>query len=210
MSTDAKPVSAPADIKALASQWFEIATEYANAHRLEARRLQSRNWLVGTPSVLLSAIVGTSIFAGIQQAAHSETFKWLLAGASMAAAGLASLVTFYDLAQRATKHKIASEEYSELARRLQLLVASSAQNTLDGWTRALESVSQRLDAIGRRVELPPSMVVLRKEVHEIHEIKGMLPGGSSREVVYVSEPKVQREGFEDELRSIPRNSANNL
>ncbi|WP_437306561.1 SLATT domain-containing protein [Sorangium sp. So ce388] len=217
---DSEP--APADVKYLALKWCNIAVAYADAHRSEATSLQRMNRRIGAPSVALSAIVGTSIFAGIQQAAQSDTLKWLLAVASMTAAGLAALVTFHNYAERATKHKVASEEYAEVVRRLQLIMTSVNRNNPEGWIRSLGSISQTLDAIGRRVEIPSKVVehiVVPSASPPLGDdrslggaVAGSAPGGPLRlgpppiapevAVPHGSKPGLQRAGFEDELERL--------
>ncbi|XXY17630.1 SLATT domain-containing protein [Sorangium sp. So ce216] len=214
---DSEP--APADVKYLALKWCHIAAAYADAHRSEATSLQRMNRRIGAPSVALSAIVGTSIFAGIQQAAQSDTLKWLLAVASMTAAGLAALVTFHNYAERATKHKVASEEYAEVVRRLQLMMTSASRNNPEGWIRSLGSLSQTLDAIGRRVEIPSKVVepiVVPSASPPLGDDRSL--GGAygsagglqlglptiAPEVAVPHGPKpgLQRAGFEDELERL--------
>ena len=71
------------------------------------------------------------------------------------------------------------------------------------WRNVLDGYSQRLESIGRRADLPSSMIVIKEEVHEW---KGMLPGGSKKEVVKVKTPRIPREGFVEELESVYTNA----
>ena len=56
-----------------------------------------------------------------------------------------------------------------------------------------------MDAIGQRVDIPRSMVVVKVETHQV---MGALPGGSRVEIVRVEIPKLQRTGFPSELEDL--------
>lgn len=188
---------APCDVNELLAKWISTAQAYSSAHRAEAVALRKQHNYLGAPSVALSAIVGTSIFAAIQDAAQSPPLKWLLAMLSMSAAALAALITFYNFAERSANHRIASEEYEDTARRLQILTTSITSMAPTDWRNILDGYSQRLEAIGRRADIPSSMVVITEEVREY---KGFTVG--SRQVVKVSSPKLQRVGFPSELEEV--------
>lgn len=190
---------APSDVGELLGKWLFTAQTYAAAHRIEAVKLKKRHMLSGAPSVVISAVVGTSIFAGIQEAAQSVGLKWFLACLSMTAAGLAALVTFYNYAERSTRHKIASEEYDDTARRLEILRTSVSEMLPAEWRNVLDGYSQRLEAIGKRVDLPESMTVITKETIET---LSAFPGGERTETILTRHPKLPREGFPDELERV--------
>jgi hypothetical protein len=147
---------APADVSELLTKWIETAHENAMAHRKEAIVLKRRYTQIGAPSVVLSAVVGTSIFAAIQEAAQSFALKSLLALLSMIAAALAALITFFSFQERAAIHRIASEEYDDMALRLEVPRTSLIAMAPEGWRNVLDGYSQTLEAIGRRAALPDS------------------------------------------------------
>jgi hypothetical protein len=147
----------PADVEELVSEWIRVAKAYGAAHARDALTLATRHKVIGAPSVAASAIVGTSIFASLQGAPAAPAVKWALAMLSMAAAGLAALVTFHDFAERSTRHRIASEEYLAVARALEIVKTSVTRMPPSEWRSLLDGHSQRLEAIGTRVDLPSSM-----------------------------------------------------
>jgi len=148
---------APKDVRQLLSKWISTARHYAEAHQQEAIALKKWHMRLGAPSVVISAIVGTSIFTAIQHAAQSSRLRWLLAILSMSAAALAALVTFYNYAARSAAHRIASQEYEDVCHRLEILTTSITTMAPADWRNLLEGYSQRLEAIGRRVDLPCSI-----------------------------------------------------
>lgn len=196
-----EPISAPKDVTSLLAKWIIVAAAYEKAHKSEAIALKKRHYTIGAPSAVLSAIVGTSIFAAIQEAAKSASLKTLLAALSISASACAALVTFYGLAERSTNHKIASSEYDEIKRQMETMTTSITQMAPDEWRKTLEGVAQRLEAIARRVDPPSMLVSVQKEVREIALLgAGQMSAAPRRkEVVTVRHPKVPRKGFAEEL-----------
>jgi len=190
----------PSDVSSLLVKWINNAQQYSEAHLQESIILQKRHTIIGAPSVALSSIVGTSIFAGIQEAAQSVELKWILAGLSMGAAALAALVTFYNMAARAASHRIVSEEYQDVIRRLEILKTSISQMPPADWRNILEGYSQRLESIGRRADMPNSMTIITKEKRVISN--GATTSGSHEITVKVRSPKVQCEGYVNELEFV--------
>lgn len=162
-NSDQQRMGIPSDVSALLEKWITTASEYSKAHRREARILQKRHVQIGAPSVGLSAVVGTSIFAAIQEATNTPVLKWTLALLSMAAAALAALLTFYNHGEKSANHKNAHEEYEDVGRQLDLLKTSITRMSPTDWKNILEGYSQRLEAIGKRAPIPESMIVNKLE-----------------------------------------------
>jgi hypothetical protein len=191
----AQAVNAPSDVGQLLAKWLSTAREYAHAHLMEAVALKKLHWRIGGPSVAISIIVGTSIFADMQGGAQSVALKCLLSLLSVSAAVLAGIVTFYNYAERSTRHKIASEEYEDTARRLEILQTSITKMRPTEWRNVLDGFSQRLEAIGKRVDLPASMTVT---VERVSELKAFT--GKGRIVKHTEQcAKLPRDGFPEEL-----------
>lgn len=157
MTSEPVKMDIPANVQELVSKWIRSASAYGVAHASESAVLTRRHTRIGAPSVALSAIVSTSIFAAIQEAAESSSLKWILALLSMVAASLAAIVTFYNYAAMGMRHKVAAEEYKDVARRLEVLKTSIANMEPNEWRNVLEGYSQQLEGIGKRVDLPSAM-----------------------------------------------------
>ena len=117
------------------------------AHYLSADHFGARKYWLGIPAVILSTLVGTSVFATVQK--QPDLWLQITVGlASVAAALLASLQTFLGYAERAEKHRIAGAKYGALGRELeQLLVAGTAPSP-----ETMSEVRKRLDDLA--VESP--------------------------------------------------------
>lgn len=103
--------------------WYERVAVTQRAHYLSADHFGARKYWLGIPAVVLSTLVGTSVFATVQK----QPAFWLqitVGLASVAAALFASLQTFLGYSERAEKHRIAGAKYGALGRELEQLRAS--------------------------------------------------------------------------------------
>ena len=102
----------------LMNEWYRRVAVTQYAHYLSANHFGTRNYWLGIPTVILSAFVGTSVFATIQ--AQPEIWLQIVVGiSSIAAAVLASLQTLLGYSERAEKHRIAGAKYGSLGRQLE-------------------------------------------------------------------------------------------
>lgn len=96
------------------------AHRMARAQYLAGKRSHSMHTLLGIPVVVLTAVVGTTIFASLGASPDSRLV--IVAGlVSLLAAALAALQTFLGFAQRAEKHRTAAAAYGTLKHELDLL-----------------------------------------------------------------------------------------
>jgi hypothetical protein len=82
--------------------WYQRVAVTQRAHYYSAEHFGARKYWLGIPAVVLSTLVGTSVFATIQ----TQPQLWLQIAvglASVAAALLASLQTFLGYSERAEK-----------------------------------------------------------------------------------------------------------
>lgn len=90
------------------------------AHYAAGRRHARFHLWLGLPVIILGTIVGTSVFATLQQS--TETWLKITVGLlSVAAAILASLQTFLGHASIAEKHRITGARYASLKQQIELL-----------------------------------------------------------------------------------------
>jgi SMODS and SLOG-associating 2TM effector domain family 4 len=127
--------------------WYERVVVTQRAHYLSADYFGARKYWLGIPAVVLSTLVGTSVFATVQK----QPALWLqitVGLASVAAALLASLQTFLGYSERAEKHRIAGAKYGALGRELEQVLASDATVAPE----AMAEIRKRLDDLA--VESP--------------------------------------------------------
>ena len=140
----------------LAREWGRRAAAAQHAHYFLATNLHRRNLALGIPVVILSAIVGTSLFASL--AAPTESFPLRLRIAvgtvSLLAAVLAAIQTFLRFAERSERHAQAADWYSAIRREIDELLAlppdkrGESKRTLDGLRKEFNKAGQAYPPIG--------------------------------------------------------------
>jgi hypothetical protein len=141
--------------EALLRDWHNRTAAARSAHYLLASRLRKRNLVVGVPSVVFSAVVGTSLFATLSDANVAKPLRVVIGVVSLVAAVLAALQTFFGFSERAERHVIAADWYSAVRRRLDLLLAlpredrDPPQKTLDEIRKEMSRIGQQAPEIGQ-------------------------------------------------------------
>lgn len=108
--------------KEVLTEWYRRVAVTQAAHYYSAERFNSRKYYLGVPTVILTTLVGTSVFITIQ--AQPNYLVQILVGlASVAAALLSGLQTFLSDAERAEKHRISAAKYGALGRDLECFIA---------------------------------------------------------------------------------------
>ena len=129
------------------NDWYKRVAVTQRAHYSSADRFGRRKYWLGIPAVILSTLVGTSVFASLLK----QPDPWLqitLGFASVAAAVLASLQIFLGYSERAEKHRIAGAKYGALGRELEQLRSLGRDPTPE----EMSAVRKRLDDLA--VESP--------------------------------------------------------
>ncbi|MBW4639779.1 MAG: DUF4231 domain-containing protein [Gloeocapsa sp. UFS-A4-WI-NPMV-4B04] len=116
------------ELNELLEKWLNRAYIVLAGHHEAAGRFQSlHNW-IGIPTIILSTLVGTSIFATLQEKPNIS-LKIAAGIASVMSAILASLQTFLRFEERAERHRKAGNNYSVLMRELEQETAFPTQNS---------------------------------------------------------------------------------
>jgi len=118
------------DILKRSSYYRRIYAICARGHHLAAARQSRLNHLFGVPAAVISAIVGTTVFATLEQ--NPETTWRIIVGLVLIlSAVLSTLQTRFNYADAAGKHKTAGIRYSAVRRRLELFELKCADPSLD-------------------------------------------------------------------------------
>jgi hypothetical protein len=104
------------EILAKASEYENTYHVVGRAHYIAADRFTRFNRMFGIPVIVITAIVGTTIFGTLNQNPNAG-WKIVAGLVSLAGTVLASLQTSLGFAQTAEKHKSAGEAYRALRRR---------------------------------------------------------------------------------------------
>jgi hypothetical protein len=109
----------PAQLQLL-TDWFRRTRESQMVHNRCANHFSRLHLWLGIPSVALSTIVGTAVFASLERATSADV-RIGVGLLSVLAAVFAGLQTFLGYAERANRHRAAGAGYGALRRSLEML-----------------------------------------------------------------------------------------
>lgn len=110
----------PDTTKELLRGWLLHAHKGRDRHDLAARRCDQHRYVLGIPATIASAIVGTGVFAALQES-PSRSVQIVVGALAVLAAILTSVQAFLDLGARAERHRMAGVKYKGIIRRLEQL-----------------------------------------------------------------------------------------
>jgi hypothetical protein len=123
---------------------------HLKTHFAVANKLSSLNMALGIPVVVLTTLVGTSVFATLQETVNTR--MRIFAGlAIVLAAVLASLQTFLSSAERAEKNWAAAEMWSAIRREITEMLAlhPAHKATRDDPKKYLDELRARMDEVAK-------------------------------------------------------------
>ncbi|MBI6605122.1 MULTISPECIES: SLATT domain-containing protein [Pseudomonas] len=137
-----KPYIAPISTSELVQRWLKRSRESQFAHYYMAEILSSRNRKLGVSTITLTATTGlTSILS-----APHDSLIFAIGIASLVAAFLTSLQTFFRYDERATSHLNAGAKYASTRRQLEVIAASGVVPT----SVEIENIRKELDSLAER------------------------------------------------------------
>jgi hypothetical protein len=155
-------IFAPEERRELIRGWLIHARKGWKKHEMAARRLESRYRTLGVISVTLSAVVGASLFASLE--ADYGPWGRITAGiVSIAAAALASLITFNRYAERTEHHRAAAARYKLALRELERTYAQPHDSEPDQAT--LDKIQGEFDDLEKSAPVVPEEVDRAVEDH---------------------------------------------
>jgi hypothetical protein len=130
----------------LLTRWLKRARESLFSHYTAAENCAKLNRRLGIPVLILTTIVGTSVFASLQQ--KVDPILQILVGLiSVAAAILSGLQTFLGFAERAEKHRMTAARYSALRREIEFLLTFENNTKLHD-PEHLDALRIKIDKLG--------------------------------------------------------------
>ena len=137
------------ELEQLLSTWHRRMDACQHAYYLEAERYKHWHFWLGIPAVILSTVVGTAVFATLENQSVNITARVIIALVSIAAAVLAGLQTFLRLSETAAAHAQAGDWYAAIKRDIEQLRAlrrderGSAKTCTDTLRKEMNKVSQK-------------------------------------------------------------------
>jgi hypothetical protein len=148
------PVKWDERLEDVLEEWHRRVWASQLAHYRRATRLKRANIFLGLPVTTLTAVVGTSLFATLNEQQLPAALRITIGTISVAAAVLSAIQTFFGFAQRADKHVLAADWYAALRRKIEELRAmppkarGDARKVLDDIRREMNTVSSTFPQIG--------------------------------------------------------------
>lgn len=150
----------PVDEDQLLLKWIRRAREFQMSHYDMADLLCARERGIGWLVTVLTAFVGTAVFASLNATAVSPALRIFVGVVSVAAAVSAALQTFFRYAERAEKHRAAGARYGAVRRKLEAIYAGDA-DARDG--HYLSAIRDELDRLAEDSPNVPPRVFYRTQ-----------------------------------------------
>jgi hypothetical protein len=143
-------------VEELLNNWYRRLRESQFSHYESAKAFDRMNYWLGIPSVILSTLVGTSIFATLGEADESigKGAKLMVGLVSVVAATLAGLQTFLKFSERAEKHRAVAARYGALRREIEemrLLEESLSRESITPVRESIDRLAEEAPNVPTRV-----------------------------------------------------------
>jgi hypothetical protein len=139
-------------------QWLLGLRIGHRAHFEAAKHYERRHLTIGIPTVVISALMGTTVFANFEYSSH-PAMKLTLAVLSVLMIVFSSLQAFLRYAERSERHRTAAIQLGEVRRELEELVALAATGTQD--KSAIDTLRKKWDAVDRQAPTIPTRIYNR-------------------------------------------------
>jgi hypothetical protein len=142
----------------LLRRWLIRVRESQFAHYEAASILQKMNYAFGVPVVIISTIVGTSVFASLTNAENIDSsWKISIGMVSVLAAVLSGLQTFLGFSDRSQRHRVVAARYGIIRRELEEVTAINdsdvSQERIAKLRDAIDTLALDAPNISRRLFL---------------------------------------------------------
>lgn len=154
-----KKILEPQNTEELLRAWLIHSHKGRQRQDRAARRLDRWRILLGASAAILSAAVGTSVFAALLKEETSLGIKLAIAGVSVLAAVLTGLGTFLDLGERANTHKASGVRYKSMIRELEVKLTGGTEKPKIEDSE-IENIRKRLDELEANSPIMPERIYL--------------------------------------------------
>jgi hypothetical protein len=152
-------------ITQLLAQWRTRAQYAQYCHFAAANYLRNLHYYLGIPSIFLSTLVGTSIFATLEQHDGNHWMRITVGLISVLTAGLSTVQTFLRFEERAERHRTAGTQYGKLGRMMeQFYLLYHAYDVVE-LHRLISEIREQLDELDKiSPEIPQHIWSRRSEL----------------------------------------------
>lgn len=142
----------------LLNKWYIRIRAAQTGHYKQAKQYRKQHRLLGIPVVVLSTVVGTTVFSTLNDSSTSTLVKIILGSTSILTAALASLQTFLNYDSLSEKHLSAASKLSAIKKEIEekTIVLTKDEELTDfieqvriRWTSVTEEYPQLSEKIWR-------------------------------------------------------------
>jgi hypothetical protein len=159
--------------------WECRAAAAEEVHFDVAEDLSRRNVYLGIPVVVLTAVIGTSLFASISGDGAAVGIRIAAGTLSLIAGVLASIQTFLRFGARAEQHRVAAERWAAIRREIEKARALSADQVGDP-KQLLDNIQARMDEAAEKSPAMPKRRWTRALAKQERESRSRRPPGRPR------------------------------
>jgi len=145
------------EVEALLRDWERRSTVAEHAYYAKSERLRAWNYLLGIPVVIVTAVVGTAVFASLSKSSSIDFHaKLWIGGITMLAAVLAGIQTFTKLGEAAQINGAAGDWYASIRRDIEQALSlppefrDPAKDVVDSVRKEMNKASQKSPELGER------------------------------------------------------------
>ena len=138
----------------LLRRWRTNCRRSQIANYAAAARYSKRNYLIGIPTVILSAIVGTSVFAALGKADIHPYLQITVGLISVLSATLAALQTFLKWGEAAAKYASTASVYGSVKRQLDHEIVKLECNEAVS-EEVVAGIREQMDTLSREAPVVP-------------------------------------------------------
>lgn len=187
MNTPTARYQPPGSQQELVLAWLRRARESQMAHYEMANFLSRRGQWMGAPVILITAAVGTSVFASIASDAVSVKAKVVVGLLSVLATVLSSLQTFFKFPERAEKHRLFAARFGAVRRELEVFYASGTAASEPNYVGVLR---EKLDRLAEEAPHVPVKIFAAVQKNILSTDQG-------------SNPSIERTGIGKQAPAVP-------
>lgn len=142
-------------LEELLERWHKEVSRSRHAHYEAARAYSKRNYWLGMPAVILSAIVGSTVFATLEKEVDPR-IRLLVGFLSVTAGVLTALQTFLAFSARAEKHRLIAAKYGGIRREVELLQEKKVNKA--ELNERLDEIEKRMSGLGEEAPTVPEKI----------------------------------------------------
>jgi hypothetical protein len=143
-------------VEARLKEWMVRTRHSQHSHHEAGKFYKTLHYIYGVPVVVLTTVIGTSVFASLDKQVADNMKIWLGA-LSMSAAALTAVQTHFQFSERSEKHKGLGARYGNIRREIEEVLTLPSVYQTDP-KKIMDEIREKLDAIGSEGPVVPRWI----------------------------------------------------